>query len=85
MAHYSVATTKDNLSRLIDKALAGEEVVITRHGRPTVSLAVIATAGQPERTKAEWSEWLREGRERLPPLGIDAVELVRKMREDGAH
>lgn len=42
MANYSVATTKDNLSSLIDKALAGEEVVITRHGKPTVELRVVA-------------------------------------------
>ncbi len=41
MANYSVATTKDNLSSLIDKALAGEEVVITRHGKPTVELRIV--------------------------------------------
>ncbi len=34
MARYSVATTKDNLSSLIDKALAGEEVIITNRGQP---------------------------------------------------
>jgi antitoxin (DNA-binding transcriptional repressor) of toxin-antitoxin stability system len=38
MASYSVATTKDHLSALIDKALAGEEVVITRRGKATVEL-----------------------------------------------
>jgi prevent-host-death family protein len=42
MSRYSVATTKDNLSSLIDKALAGEEVVITRHGKPTVELRAVA-------------------------------------------
>lgn len=38
MANYSVAATKDNLSALIDKALAGEEVVITRRGKATVRM-----------------------------------------------
>lgn len=38
MASYSVAATKDNLSALIDKALAGEEVVITRRGKATVRM-----------------------------------------------
>lgn len=85
MPQYSVATTKDNLSRLIDKALAGEEVVITRHGKPTVSLTVVAPAEEPQRTKAEWMEWLREGRDMLPPLDISAADLVRQMRDEGAH
>lgn len=37
MPSYSVATTKDNLSSLIDKAMAGEEVIVTRHGKPTIA------------------------------------------------
>lgn len=48
MARYSVATTKDKLSSLIDKALAGEEVIITRHGKDTVRLV----AGAPELPQA---------------------------------
>ncbi len=38
MPTYSVAETKDNLSALIDRALAGEEVVITRRGKEMVEL-----------------------------------------------
>lgn len=38
MPRYSVATSKDKLSALIDRALAGEEVVITRHGKPAAKL-----------------------------------------------
>ena len=48
MPSYSVATSKDHLSSLIDKALAGEEVVITRRGKPAVKL-VAATADPPPR------------------------------------
>ena len=38
MASYSVAKAKDNLSKLIDEALAGEAVTITGHGKPVVEL-----------------------------------------------
>lgn len=38
MAQYSAAIDRDQLADLIDRALAGEEVVITRNGRPTVTL-----------------------------------------------
>jgi antitoxin (DNA-binding transcriptional repressor) of toxin-antitoxin stability system len=39
MSSHSIAKAKDNLSKLIDEALAGEEVTITRHGKPVVELA----------------------------------------------
>jgi antitoxin (DNA-binding transcriptional repressor) of toxin-antitoxin stability system len=38
MATYSVSEAKNQLSRLIDRALAGEEVVITRHHRALAEL-----------------------------------------------
>jgi prevent-host-death family protein len=38
MARYSVATTKDKLSSLIEKALAGEDVVITNRGKPAARI-----------------------------------------------
>ena len=37
----SVQTAKANLSDLIDAALAGEEVVISREGKPAVKLVVV--------------------------------------------
>jgi prevent-host-death family protein len=33
MTSYSIPKAEDNLSKLIDEALAGEEVTITRHGK----------------------------------------------------
>lgn len=44
MSEYSVANAKNNLSKLIDHALAGEGVVITRHGRPVVELKPVSAA-----------------------------------------
>ncbi len=38
MASYSIATSKDTLSALIDKAVAGEDVVITKRGKATAKL-----------------------------------------------
>ncbi len=38
MTHYSVAEAKNNLPKLLDRVLAGEEVVITRRGKPIVRL-----------------------------------------------
>lgn len=38
MSEHSVADAKNRLSELIERALNGEGVVITRHGRPVVEL-----------------------------------------------
>lgn len=38
MSHYSVAEAKNNLPKLLDRMLAGEEVVITRRGKPIARL-----------------------------------------------
>ena len=38
MSRHSVAEAKNHLSELIDRALKGEGVVITRHGQPVVEL-----------------------------------------------
>ena len=82
MAHYSVATTKDNLSSLIDKAMAGEEVVITRHGKPTVAFTVVADA-TPKLSQAEWMEKLRKLRESGPRMPISYLDLKRMDEDEG--
>lgn len=41
----NVYAAKANLSHLIDRATAGEEVVITRHGRPVARLVPADRAG----------------------------------------
>jgi prevent-host-death family protein len=38
MSEYSVANAKTHLPRLIDRAIDGEAVVITRHGKPVAEL-----------------------------------------------
>jgi prevent-host-death family protein len=54
MASYSVTEAKRHFSRLIDRALAGEEVVITRRGRPVIIFAPVPqlTATRARRDEA---------------------------------
>lgn len=80
MSTYSVADAKNGLPRLIDLALEGEEVVITRHGRPVAELRAIRPV--PTASGADL-DWLRA--RRLKPTGpaLTSVELLREMYEDG--
>ena len=90
MTQYSVAPTNDELSSLIDKAIAGEEIILVQSGKPAVELRVVPATPAPapvplesRLTNAEWMERLRVLREALPPSPISAVDLVRQMRDEG--
>lgn len=74
MAHYSVAQAKNGLSGLIARAEAGEEVIITRHGKAAVELrAVQAAAREPKAMMA----WLKQRRESRPGIELTSLELKR--------
>ena len=47
MAEFGVHEAKTNLSRLLDRALAGEEIIITRSGRPLVKLVPAQRRAKP--------------------------------------
>ncbi len=80
MASYSVAEAKNRLPALIDKALEGEAVVITRHGKPVAELRPSRRREAPgSRAMLEWM--LARTRQRRG-VGISSVELLRQMYED---
>ncbi len=80
MANHSVAHAKNHLSELIDRALQGEGVVITRHGRPVVELRPVPQDGRPM-TKADLA-WLRARRVGRGTPKEDAGTLVSRMRDE---
>ena len=83
MGKHSVADAKNKLSELIDRALQGENVVITRHGRPVVALTPIPKAAKPITPEAV--EWLRQHRVGRRAPREDAVIAVRRIRDEWAR
>jgi len=56
MAHQSnIAEAKAKLSELLDRALAGEEIVIARAGKPLARLVPVEP--RPPRKKGAWRGW----------------------------
>lgn len=80
MGTYSVAEARNQLSKLIDEAQAGEPVTITRHGKPAVHITPVQPAPRPM-TKEDLDR-LEADRATLPKLSVSAVELVRQMRDE---
>ena len=81
MATYSIAQAKDQLSKLVDEAVAGEEVTITRHGKAVVELRR-ARPVSPGRPSPELIDRIAARAKTLPPLGEDAVDIIRRMRDE---
>ncbi len=80
MGTHSVAEAKNRLPELIDRALEGEDVVITRHGRPVVELKPIPEAARC--VSPEDLDWLAARRiGRLSPAE-NAGSLVSRMRDE---
>ncbi|MFN3858958.1 MAG: type II toxin-antitoxin system Phd/YefM family antitoxin [Caulobacter sp.] len=81
MARYSVADAKNNLPRLLDLVLQGEEVVITRRGEPIVRLSPERQVSAPQD-----ADWIRQRRVTpASPVDFDPVEAIRALRDDARY
>jgi prevent-host-death family protein len=75
MLTVTLVEAKTRLSELLDRVEAGEEVVITRHGRPAARMAAISPPKQPVPN-------LSELRSRMPPWRKPSHVLIRDMRDE---
>jgi prevent-host-death family protein len=75
MSTVNLAVAKAQLSELIYRAEGGEEILITRHGRPVVRIAAVEQPKQPVASRAAF-------RATLPPWSEDSVKLIRAMRDE---
>ena len=76
MTTFTVAEAKAHLSELLARVEKGEELVITRRGRPVASLSPV----RPAPRAPDWQA-IRAFRESLPAGGTAAAEVVRELRE----
>jgi prevent-host-death family protein len=54
MTEVGMHEAKTKLSQLVERAERGEEIVITRNGKPAVRLAPIATASSLAAVRGVW-------------------------------
>ena len=80
MARYSVAEAKNKLPELLNLALAGEEVTITRRGEEIAT--IVPKRPRPIEFGPEWFEAHRVVPANQAPE-FDSAELIRRMRDEG--
>jgi prevent-host-death family protein len=72
----SVAEAKARLSELVTAAEAGDDVVITKRGKPVAQLTGMRTLKRPVDLK-----WLRSRTSTMPASTTDSADAVRRIRD----
>jgi prevent-host-death family protein len=80
MASHSIAEAKKRLPELIDRALRGEDVVITRGGHPVIALKPISPP--PRRITLEDIAWLDAHKVGRTVPAENTGKLVSLMRDE---
>jgi prevent-host-death family protein len=72
---FNIYDAKTQLSRLIDRAAGGEEIVIARNGRPVARLVALGEARRPIRFGlARGQIWIAPDFDDLPEELLQAFE-----------
>jgi prevent-host-death family protein len=75
MVTVTLVEAKAQLSKLLDKVEAGEQVVITRHGRPVANISAAVAPKKPVRSLAKF-------RASMPRLRKPLSEALRELRDE---
>jgi prevent-host-death family protein len=78
----NIHAAKTNLSKLIERAEAGEEIVIARNGKPAVRLSSVdKPAAKPKREKGSWLGSLKGQIWMAPDMDAVDAEIAREFEE----
>ena len=75
MSTVTLAQAKAHLSELLDRVEAGEDLVITRRGRPVARVSAVEKPKRPPRSLADF-------RSRMPRWRKTSAELLRELRDE---
>ena len=78
--NVNLANAKAHLSELLDRVEKGEDIIITRRGKPVARLTAERRARKPLDMEA-----IRKFQATMPKSDTSAGELVRKLREESRY
>ncbi|WGM40124.1 type II toxin-antitoxin system prevent-host-death family antitoxin [Caulobacter sp. NIBR1757] len=81
MTTVGILEAKTQLSALVDQVEAGQEVTITRHGRPVARLVSAVTAVDTDRSRAAFARII----ERRKAMNLDGLSWkeLKELRDEG--
>lgn len=80
MNAINLADAKAHLSELVDRVEAGDEIAITRRGKPVARLTAVAKPRSPIDLAA-----MQALTSAMPAQAAGAADLVRTMRDDDRY
>ena len=83
MRSMTLADTKAQLSAVVNRVAAGEEVVITRRGKPVAR--IVAERAAPEYETSAILKNIRDFVLRQKPQKTSAVRAVRQLRDQARY
>ena len=81
MTEVGLFEAKTHLSRIVDRVEQGEEIVLTRHGRPVARIVPMA---RPGLTETEIADLAAELKRLAQGQRLDGLSL-RELIEEGRH
>lgn len=76
MNTVSLAHAKAKLSEILTRVESGEDVVVTRHGRPITCISAVRAPKKPLKSLAAF-------RATMPRWSKPSAKLLREMRDEG--
>jgi len=84
MEEVGILEARNNFSALVERAEKGENVIITRHGKPVVKMVAVELEDEEERRERarEAVEAIWEMRKEVKPLGdVTIKDLINEGRK----
>ena len=78
MEKINVREARQRIGQLLDKVIAGEQIIIMRRGKPVARMSVV---DRDELDKCKFPN-RQEFRNSLPAAGKSAAQLLREMRDE---
>lgn len=74
--HVNIGEAKNRLSELIAASLRGEEVILSKAGKPVARILALdeAVADAKEQRKAQWDAWIGSFASYFPPSAEDVLD-----------
>lgn len=80
MDEVGILDARNNLSALVERVEKGDEVIITRHGKPVVKLTAI-DADEERAKRREAIRQIREMRQSISPNALDGTSIKELINE----